>query len=259
MQKSAEEHYRVWDPKAKRFLSVNVDNFRLTYQGDLWIASETNGGSLEKRVETSVFMEPASPFLQRATGLRDKKNKPTFEGDIIRFEYWVGDFAWECMDEEEAKWQEAQIGKVQIGTIAKSLITSNLEFHVPQDVGLAIYDIMYASGRSAEVIGHIFDGKNHNAVPNRSEVINTVIAKACGWERMHTGYGEIWKDNDGKTQPPEYTGNFDAVRSAISTIPAVQKSLFLLQMEKRYGQGWSLTAPAFNCAAILCQVLSSPT
>ena len=168
---------RVWDPSKHEFLSINVDNYRLTFQGDVWIASNTclSSDNIAKTVENSRFLSPNSPFLQVWTGLKDKKGTYVYEGDIVEFEYWVGDFAWEFMDEDEIKWQESQLGKAQLGVITQSPISTNLELSVPQDIGIATYQVSYAGGKNAKIVGHIFDGVDHfaNFKPaDRSKTIN---------------------------------------------------------------------------------------
>jgi hypothetical protein len=56
------------------------------------------------------------------TGYDDKHGAEIYEGDQVKFIYTVGDFAWQDMDEEEAKDAREKDGKVYVGVVMRDLL-----------------------------------------------------------------------------------------------------------------------------------------
>lgn len=98
-------------------------------------------------------------IIQQSTGVKDRKGVEIFEGDIIKFKYQVGDFAWEDMDEDEIARQEEMLGREYIGVICRNTITKcNLEVECyGQGAALTIFPLGYCLG--SKVIGNIFENR----------------------------------------------------------------------------------------------------
>lgn len=95
-------------------------------------------------------------IIQISTGLLSIDKKDVFEGDIIKFLYTVGDFAWEDMSEEEFKLNSNMSGKTFTGRIAKCPNSNNLEI-VSYDKLYPVYLFPIEYARNAKIIGNIFE------------------------------------------------------------------------------------------------------
>lgn len=64
------------------------------------------------------------------TGLKDRNDREVYEGDKVKFTYYPGDFAYDFMDEEEAKANDEMRGREYVGTVVKSIVGNNLDICV---------------------------------------------------------------------------------------------------------------------------------
>ena len=103
----------------------------------------------------SGFVKEPRYIVQQSTGLKNEGGEDIYEGDIVQFKYFVGDFAWEDMTKEEAVENGEMTGKVFIGTVCPKLLEpNNMELVVD---GVIYFPLSYASG--GKVLGNIFENK----------------------------------------------------------------------------------------------------
>lgn len=125
--------FRIWDFCSNSYLE----------EGALFDISECNFGDGEIAYE-------------RFTGFYDKKKKPICEGDIVKFKYSVGDFAWEYMDEEEIKQQTKMLDKEYTVTVEPQLVEKcNLWLKGKAEIGEIIFPLSYA--QNSKIVGNIHE------------------------------------------------------------------------------------------------------
>ena len=98
--------------------------------------------------------------LNIGTGVIDKNGIEAFEGDIVRFEYSVGDLAFEDMSEGERTKQMDSIGKLFEGVVTRDLIEpNNMSIECGTDGQLypkTYFPLIYIA--SGNIIGNIIEG-----------------------------------------------------------------------------------------------------
>jgi hypothetical protein len=95
-------------------------------------------------------------LFQRNTGIKASCDTEIFEGDIIQFKYWVGDFAWEHMTEAEVEYQRSVNGREYIGIVEPELlIPCNLNIRLGSDQLKQFFSLHYAA--NSIILGNKFE------------------------------------------------------------------------------------------------------
>ena len=94
-------------------------------------------------------------IVQQFTGVKDVEERDVYEGDLVRFEYRVGDFAWEHMTPEEEK-----ANKKMLGTIYECVVEWDENHGAfvlrngPKDGTHTMFPLPYV--KSGVIYGHVF-------------------------------------------------------------------------------------------------------
>ncbi len=132
--------FRAWIADDKQM----VYSFRINSQTGKFVTLGNDG----------KWIDADFPIMQYS-GFDDKSKKEIYEGDIIKFKYFVGDFTWEFMSEEEAKSQSEMVGKQYTGVIQCNLTSVNLDIICGNTNSThMIFPLLYAT--HSKVIGNIF-------------------------------------------------------------------------------------------------------
>ena len=137
---------RAFDKRENRFRYGN----EFTVNGDGEVFCNDYAG----QAETDRFV------LNVGTGITDKNNIEAFEGDVVRFEYSVGDLAWETVAEGERAKQMDAVGKLFEGVVARDLIEpNNMAIECGTDGQLypkTYFPLIYIA--SGNIIGNVIEG-----------------------------------------------------------------------------------------------------
>jgi hypothetical protein len=130
--------YRVWDQVQRKFLDP--------YDEVLEPFGCLDFPSMDGRL-----------IWQQWSGYEDQSGDDVFEGDVIEFEYFVGDFAWEQMDEEEREAQREMIGKKYEAVVERGA-GGDVNMHVRVGAKTSThmsFPLGYAGSKS-KIISHIY-------------------------------------------------------------------------------------------------------
>jgi hypothetical protein len=129
--------FRIWDKSRKSFLengsSLHCYSHWMmdVFTGKLYDAIgaidgdhvDPNHRSLHEDdgyyLEKGKIIKESPYVIQQFTGFATKDGTEIYEGDIVQFEYRVGDLAWEHMEEKEQAAQDKINGKKFIGLVAR--------------------------------------------------------------------------------------------------------------------------------------------
>lgn len=161
--------FRVWDVLDKKFVG-HEESFHCfstwvldIFTGEVirFVGTPTESGecffSVDTPLNSSSKAKKNRYVVTQYAGFRDKRKRMVYEGDIIEFTYYVGDLAWEEMDEAEAESQKAMVGRSFRGVIEREPASQNMQLTVNFKEGSAFFPVVYARGAKAEVVGNIFE------------------------------------------------------------------------------------------------------
>ncbi len=98
--------FRIWSVGSRRF------------DTDVFLFQNGRLGRCQHEIHPDQWSLKNEDYLvQRCVGTKDKNKKDVFVGDIVKFKFWVGDFAWEYMSEEETKANEEMLGGEYVGEV----------------------------------------------------------------------------------------------------------------------------------------------
>lgn len=97
--------FRVWDKHKKEWIQENV---LMGSNGELY---RMIFGEVSERLDEKKYI------IQNITGYKDKRKKPVFCGDIVKFKYFAGDFSWEFMTPEQVEENTKIQGKEFVGVV----------------------------------------------------------------------------------------------------------------------------------------------
>lgn len=161
--------FRVWDVLDKKFVGPEESlHCFSTWVLDIssgeiirFIGTPTESGecffSIDTPLHATSKAKKSRYIVTQYAGFRDKHKKMVYEGDIIEFTYYVGDLAWQEMDESEAESQRAMVGKSFRGVVEREATSQNMQLTVNFKEGSAFFPVAYARGAKAKVVGNIFE------------------------------------------------------------------------------------------------------
>jgi uncharacterized phage protein (TIGR01671 family) len=104
-----------------------------------------------------LYVPKENYIIQQYVGIQDRNKKDIYEGDIVKFKYSVGDFAWEFMSEEDIAINQTMLGKQYVGVVSPDvLVSSNMNIICgdPKSTHMT-FPMVY--GMHSKIIGNIFE------------------------------------------------------------------------------------------------------
>lgn len=136
--------FRVWNTILKKFKTIPKEFNRCAH---FCFLTENNSFSLNSNKNF---------IIQRYTGLKDKKGQEIYEGDIVEFKYYVGDFAREFMSKKETKKNDALLNKNMVCEVKWQEMFAGFALLSGNEKSTHIsFPMTYL--RNAKLIGNIFE------------------------------------------------------------------------------------------------------
>lgn len=143
--------FRVWNNKTKSWIHGPhkencLDGCNLLGETIL-LGAFLDGVSIEdlNEIETPQF-----------TGMQDETSHDVFEGDIVEFKYYVGDFAWEWMTPTEEAKNTEMLGKIFTCLVVWDKIACSFVLKNGPETGAHVtFPMGYARG--GKVVGNRFE------------------------------------------------------------------------------------------------------